>query len=108
MARPNLPNMAVCEKDSRPISLSGSDRNICHGEMWEGVIFPRLVSFSVGNEIRKILSLFLLANSPNKPRTSSALSTRLLSILSSMASLSQQLLKIGRHGLDNESGSMDP
>ena len=93
MARPNLPNMAVFEKDNRPISLSSSECEIRPGEMWGLTIFSHPVAFSAGNEIRKRLSL-LLGHSANRPRMFSALSTKLLSIWSSMASLVKKLLKV--------------
>ena len=108
MARPNLPNMAVCEKDNRPISLPSSERNIFPDDMWGAITISHLVAAPLGNEIRKRLSLLLFGNSPNKPRKVSALSTNLLSILSIIASLSQQLPNVERPGRDNESGRMAP
>ena len=79
---------------------------MCPDAMWGVIILPHLIACPLGSEIRNRLSLLLLGNSPNSPMNVNALSTKLLSIFSIMASLVQKLLKVERPGLDSEFGSI--
>ena len=106
--RPNLPNIAVCEKDRRPINLSSSVGKIWPEAMWGEMIASHLIAFSLGREIRSRLPFSLFGNSPNIPRNVKALSTLLFPIFNMTTSLSQKQLKVDRPGLDSESGSITP